>query len=153
VVLKIINPDFVREISSKPIFCFTSDLDWADEEAIGMCFALFDEFEVPLTPFITHKSPCIEKRFSGWMQRVGVHPNFLEGSTHGRTVPEVCRYVQSLNPAAKFYRSHHFYSTSNIADQFRAMGSEYVSNLSLFPQSDIRPLLHSSGLIRYPVLF
>ncbi|MCC8952087.1 methyltransferase domain-containing protein [Bradyrhizobium sp. Pear77] len=152
-VTKILNPDFVRNISAKPIFCFTSDIDWADEEAIAACFSLFDEFEIPLTPFITHKSPYVEKRFSGWMQRVGVHPNFLEGSTHGSDVSEVCRHMQSLNPAAKFYRSHHFYGTSSVADQFRTLGYEFDSNLSLFPQSDIRPLLHSSGLMRYPVFF
>ncbi len=152
-VTKILNPDFARNLGAKPVFCFTSDIDWADEEAIAACFSVFDEFEVPLTPFVTHKSPYIEKRFTGWMQRVGVHPNFLEGSTHGSTTAEVCRHMQSLNPAAKFYRSHHFYSTSNVADQFKAMGYEYDSNLSLYPQPDIRPLLHSSGLMRYPVFF
>ncbi|MBR0801193.1 methyltransferase domain-containing protein [Bradyrhizobium jicamae] len=152
-VAKILNPDFMRNIGAKPIFCFTSDMDWADEAAIAACFSVFDEFEVPLTPFITNKSPYIEKRFSRWMQRVGVHPNFLEGSTHGKTASEVCRHMQSLNPVANFYRSHHFYGTSNVADQFKASGYEFDSNLSLFPQADIKPLLHSSGLVRYPVFF
>jgi 2-polyprenyl-3-methyl-5-hydroxy-6-metoxy-1,4-benzoquinol methylase len=148
-----ISPEFLREINSKPIFCFTSDMDWADDEAISLSYSILDDFEVPLTPFITNRSQYIEKRFAGRMDRVGVHPNFLPGSTHGSTTAEVCQHVRLLNPEAKFYRSHGFYNTFQVAQSFKAMGYQFDSNMSLAPQADLRPLENSSGLVSYPVFF
>jgi ubiquinone/menaquinone biosynthesis C-methylase UbiE len=142
---------FLRAIAAGPIFCFTSDMDWADDDMISFMYSIFDEYEIALTPFITNHSAYLQKRFGDNPSQMGVHPNFLPGSSHGATPREVCDHVIALNPAAKFYRSHRYSEGSEIACLFRERGFEFDSNLDLIPQPGLRPLLHSSGLVRYPV--
>lgn len=142
---------FRDAVMAGPLFCFTADMDWADDEAISFLYSIFDEYEVPLTPFITNQSDFLTRRFADDPAQIGVHPNFLPGSTHGETVAEVCDHVTALNPAAKFYRSHCYYEASTVASAFRQRGFEFDSNLDLLPQPGLQPLRHSSGLVRYPV--
>jgi SAM-dependent methyltransferase len=142
---------FLRTIAAGPLFCFTADMDWADDDMISFMYSIFDEFEISLTPFITNASGYLQKRFADNPEQMGVHPNFLPGSSHGATPGEVCAHMAALNPAAKFYRAHCYNEGSEIARLFRERGFEFDSNLDLVPQPGLRPLLHSSGLVRYPV--
>src|SRR6516162_7436757 len=74
-----------REILERPVFCFTSDIDWASEAAIESMLELFDQYGIVLTPFITHDSPALRHHYEApqLRERVGLHPNFLSASTHG----------------------------------------------------------------------
>src|SRR5207247_1284986 len=91
--------------------------------------------------------------FAASEDRMGVHPNFLAGSSHGATLDEVCDHVIAMNPKSRFYRSHCFYETSQVADAFRKRGFEFDSNLNLASQSALRPFVHPTGLVRYPQFF
>ncbi|RKX26480.1 MAG: hypothetical protein DRP45_03425 [Candidatus Zixiibacteriota bacterium] len=141
--------------NEQPVFCFTSDLDWAPEWAIESLLDRFEEVGFPLTPFVTHKSPLIQSRFSSeaLKSEVGLHPNFLPGSTHGNSPEEVIEHVFSLWPEASTFRSHSFVDSSLISDLFTERGMRYDSNLCLFLQPDCRPLCHCSGMWRFPVFW
>ena len=145
------QPDYL----SAPVFSFTSDLDWAPEEAIAETLALFDEYDVPLTPFVTHDSGAIRLQFDspGQRSRVGIHPNFFPQSTHGVNETDVLDTACALWPDAKGFRSHGFVDYSNLTFALRDRGFQWDSNLALFLQERLVPLEHISGLVRFPVFW
>lgn len=135
----------------KPFHCLTLDTDWASEEQIDFTLDLFDEYHVAVTPFITHSSRTVERRFSDRRDLVGLHPNFLGGSSHGDNYEEVIDHVRRLWPDSVFFRSHSYFDNTHIARLFLKLGFKYDSNLLLFLQNFLMPLKHNSGLIRFPV--
>jgi len=140
---------------AEPIFCFTSDIDWAPEWAIAEMLDCFEQWEIPLCPFITHDSEEIRRRFLDHekKQLVGIHPNFLPGSTQGNSPDEIADYLLSLWPEAKAYRSHSFVDSTPIANLFASRGLLFDSNLCLFLQPRCEPLRHNSGMMRFPVFW
>ena len=132
------------------MYCFTSDMDWACEGMIERTLQIHSD--VPLTPFVTHRSPLIEGKYSGEMSRyVGVHPNFRPGSSHGDDIGDVLNYLKAIRPSAQYWRSHSFVDSTLITDALRNAGFLYDSNLALHLQSHIIPLKHNSGMLRFPV--
>lgn len=150
-----ISPWTLTRAATTPVFCFTSDIDWAPEWAIADTLALFDRFDVPLTPFVTHDSPLLRARYGkpGMRRRVGLHPNFLPGSSHGSDPETVIDHVCRLWPEAVAFRAHAFFEYAAIPVRFAERGFLYDSNLCLFLQPHCVPLAHASGLTRFPVIW
>lgn len=142
-------------LEGDPTFCFTVDVEWSPEWAIAATYELADRFEIPLTPFLTHESAYLRDRLRDPAARgdVGLHPNFLPGSTHGRTVEEVVAAVCELWPDAISYRSHCFYDETRAMRAFEHRGFRYESNLCLFLQPQLAPLRSSTSLTRLPVFW
>jgi len=145
---------YTRETSP---LCFTTDIEWAPEWAIRDLFTLADEHGVPLTPFLTHRSKYLASRFgmrdldSGG--DVGLHPNFLPGSTHGATVDEVITSTKALWPDAVSFRSHCFYDDTRMIKRMAERGFRYDSNLFAFLQPMLAPLLTVARTVRLPVFW
>lgn len=138
------------DLSKQPVYCFTSDLDWAPESMIKELMDLFKD--TPLTPFVTHHSRIIEENYRGEKKKyVGVHPNFLPGSTHGDSITQVVTSVMKIWPDTCCFRSHSFFDHYYVGKEFYNWGIEYDSNLCLHLQSNIIPLRHVTGLLRFPV--
>lgn len=134
-------------------FCITADLDWASETCIALLLDALEKRRIVPTVFVTHTSPEVAKRASRGMIHVGVHPNFLPGSTHGVTARDVVTHVMALHPRALASRSHCYYETSGTAELLAEAGVLYDSNLLLYLQPDIRPLWHASGLLKLPAFW
>lgn len=132
------------------VFCLTTDIDWANEEVIAEAYTFFKTLNVPVTPFITHKSAYLTQQYKSSMKVVGVHPNFLEGSTQGNNIQEVITYALNLNPEADGFRAHSYYDSLRMTDLMVQHGFKWDSNLALHLQSHIEPLHHASGLMRFP---
>ena len=97
----------------QPVFCFTSDIDWASEAVIEREFQLLPLDLLKLTVFVTHKSQAIEREFlAGNLQR-GIHPNFLPGSSHGDTFREVIETCLTFAPEATCTRSHRAFAVTD----------------------------------------
>lgn len=145
----------LEESLERPVFCFTSDIEWSPESAISEMISFFDERGVPLTPFLTHDSPAITRRYASTELRrhVGVHPNFLPESTHGGTQAEVIAHMRKLWPEAVSYRSHCFFDHTRLSTDMRRAGFKFDSNLLLFLQPHCQPFRHISGLLRFPVFW
>jgi hypothetical protein len=141
--------------SDPPVFCFTTDIEWAPEWAIAEILSFFRERDIPLTPFLTHTSAVFEEHYDrpGMRGRVGLHPNFLPGSTHGTTSEEVIDAVFRLWPDATSFRCHCFFDDTRTVLELKRRGLRYDSNLGLFLQPNCVPLLHNSGLVRFPVFW
>lgn len=131
------------------------DIEWAPEWAISDVISFFRERDLPLTPFLTHSSAAVAERYHRpeMRRRVGWHPNFLPNSSHGKTRNEVIDAVFELWPEAVSFRSHWFYEDSATVLALKQRGLLYDSNLCLFLQPSCVPLLHNSGLVRFPVFW
>jgi ubiquinone/menaquinone biosynthesis C-methylase UbiE len=142
-------------LQEAPVFCFTSDMDWASEFAIEETMEFFAARSIPLTPFATHPSDVLRRRYCTreLEEQVGAHPNFLMPSSHGETPEDVVSYVRNMLPRAEAFRSHAFFDNSHVTALLVKNGFRYDSNLCLFLQPACLPLLHQSGLVRFPVFW
>ncbi len=97
----------------------TLDVDWAPDFAIDFVANLLIESKVRATWFITHESPAIERlREHPYLFELGIHPNFLPGSTHGKSDLEVLKHCMSLVPQARVVRTHGLVQSSNLLEMF-----------------------------------
>jgi hypothetical protein len=137
-------------IEKESCFCFTSDIDWASEHAISVTFEMFQDFGVPLTFFITHESRLIRRYFQDQKVEIGIHPNFLEGSSQGTYATEIIEYLEGLYPESRCFRNHRYYDLNDINDLMYQKGYRYDSNLCTDLEI-VRPFFHRSGLLRIPI--
>jgi len=137
----------------KPIFCFTSDMDWASEAALNIQQAIYDEFAVTPTYFVTHRSGLIEKLRAENRIELGIHPNFLPNSSHGNSFEEVIDTVLKLVPDAKAFRAHRCFDVAIVTDMLFGRGILYDSNLITKLQPGLAPILHESGMVRFPCFY
>lgn len=138
----------------QPIFCITSDIDWASEYCIKDFLGLMQDFEITPTLFATHESPAVRRFIEGNTDNVGVHPNFRSDSTHGKDYLSVIEHVFQLYPKAKTFRSHALFDSSDILQEMSKRGIKYDSNLCLYLQPNIVPLrLGIPKITRFPVFW
>jgi hypothetical protein len=144
----------IHELWSKsfqdPVFALTADQDWAPEWALERFLEFTQAAEVPVHVFVTNSSRALE-RAEGSRVTLGAHPNFMPGSSHGTTPEEVIATCRSLVPEARTVRSHAHAEDSHILELLIEAGFDTDSNLSLFLQPGLFPLIHSTGILRLPV--
>lgn len=96
----------------------TLDIDWAPDYAIDFAANLLIEAQVRATWFVTHDSPAV-RRLSEHpnLFELGIHPNFLSGTTHGKTESEILSHCMGLVPHAHVLRTHGLVQTSNLLEK------------------------------------
>jgi hypothetical protein len=136
-------------------FLITLDIDWAPDIAIDFVADQLIRQQVRATWFVTHHSPAVERlRTYPELFELGIHPNFLPGSTHGTTPEEVLETCMGLIPDAKSMRTHAlFQSTPLLMTVMRK--TKIIADASLFlPYTDfIRPCEYycdGKTLLRFP---
>jgi hypothetical protein len=112
---EILNKINIKRIwDEQPVFCFTSDIDWASEAVLEVFLSDLCRHDLKLTVFVTHESQLINQFKEGSLLERGIHPNFLPNSSHGegfRTVIENCiRFA----PEARGFRSHRLFDVTDI---------------------------------------
>ncbi len=138
----------------EPVFCFTSDVDWASESVMNEFFSTVNELDIHPTLFVTHKSDVVEKNYREGKIDRGLHPNFMNGSSHGNSFIEIAETCIQFAPEAYGFRSHRAFDVTDITHlMYNKFGFKYVSHQITIMQPYIRPILHESGLINYPVFF
>lgn len=137
----------------RPIYAVTGDVDWASEPCIEDMIGTLTSFDVKPTLFLTHRSEAIAQHLALGKIEVGVHPNFLPGSSHGTDISSVIDHVLSIAPGSKCFRSHCFMDGTPIMLAMRQRGILYDSNSCEFLQSPLNPVQHWSGVLRFPVFW
>ncbi len=137
----------------EPIFCLTTDTDWASDFALEDAFALFTERGIRATVFATHASAVLDAFVSRGRSEVEIHPNFLPGSSHGKTFTAVIDHMLRIVPRARSFRAHTAFDAAAVTSQMYARGFRYDSNLGLHFQPNLVPLRHASGLVRFPIFW
>lgn len=111
----------------------TLDVDWAPDFAITRTADILIENRVKATWFITHSSPAVQRLFEySDLFEMGVHPNFMPGSTQGNNYHEIMRYVMNIAPDAKSVRTHGMFYSAAISRMFAVdFGLEIDSSIFL----------------------
>ena len=143
-----------RVWDQEPIFCFTADMDWASEAVLDIFFKKIIPLNIKPTIFVTNASKVIDKYFKiGNIDR-GIHPNFLNNSSHGDNFIDVIDTCISFAPESICFRSHRLFDVTDITHLLKEkFGFKYVSNLGTIMQTKITPILCESGLLHYPIFF
>ena len=140
--------------NTQPIFCFTIDIDWASETVLELFFNEFLSYRILPTVFVTHASKIIDDLFINKKIERGIHPNFLNESSHGNSFEDVIKNCLEYAPESRLYRSHRGFSST---DTNHLLKNNYnfvlSSNTVTVLQQHLQPLLHESGLIEIPVFF
>ncbi len=134
-------------------FVLTSDLDWASEACVEGFLALAARYDVRATVFVTHDSAAIRRATAAGAVELGVHPNFHQPSSHGRTTDEVIDYVCRLAPGARAVRCHRHITDAVIEAALARHGLDLDSNTCRHLSPSIAPIRLASGLLRMPVFF
>lgn len=105
----------------------TIDVDWAPDWAIDKLANDLIASGTPATWFVTHSSKSIDEiRKVPELFELGIHPNFMSGSTHGSTPKEVLEFCMDLVPEAITMRSHSLFLSSRILEAVQS-----YSNIAL----------------------
>jgi hypothetical protein len=127
------------------VLAITFDIDWAPDWAVALCGDICAKAGSVATFFVTHKSDVLAKLQASGME-LGVHPNFLPNSTHGRDVSTVLNHILGVVPQARCMRTHSLVQSTPIF-------AEVVSHTNI--ETDVSLLLplhkHLKPVIQYPV--
>jgi hypothetical protein len=138
-------------------FAITLDIDWAPDFVIDFVADMLIQYNTRATWFVTHNSPAVEcLRQNKELFELGIHPNFMVGSTHGQTPESVLNHCMGLIPDAVSMRTHAlFQSTPILAKAARLTSVKTDVSLFLPYAAHLQPVrmwfdpMHS--LIRVPV--
>lgn len=133
----------------------TLDIDWAPDCAIDWVAQHLVQRKVRATWFVTHLSPAVSRlRDHPDLFELGIHPNFLPGSSHGSTIDAVLDHCMQLVPEASSLRSHALVQSTPILAHIMS-ATPITTDVSLFlPYTPfLRPLEYGTGdrpLLRLP---
>jgi hypothetical protein len=139
--------------SEDPVFCFTSDVDWASEEVLNYSHKALSGESLGITYFNTHPSNFINSLSKSGEIRQLIHPNFLPNSSHGESFDEVMEYCDKLVPDADGFRTHRYFEVNDIMDEYARRGFKFFSNHCTRCEKNITPLHHRSGMVSIPIFF
>ena len=133
------------------MICFTSDIDWAEEEVILDMLKIFENFQVKCTLFATHESNVLKKCNSKLFE-IGIHPNFNEGLLEGKgkDAKTIVRKLKSMYPKSIGVRNHSLTYNTRLLDIYLDEGLLYETNTLLPYNFKIKPYKCWSGLTRIP---
>ena len=78
----------------------TFDFDWCQDEVLDYLIEKLILNKVPATFFVTHKTILLDKIRNYDFFELGIHPNFMNNSSHGKTFEEVINYCLEVVPEA-----------------------------------------------------
>lgn len=139
--------------NTEPVFVLTSDTDWASEYAIDRLVDFTTGAGIKPTVFVTHESARLNAAAAKGEVELGIHPNFLPGSSHGADVDAVIAHVFKLAPGTRLWRSHAFVDGTHVALKLHQAGIRIDSNVCLYMQQGLMPLEHWVGIRRFPVFW
>lgn len=137
-------------LQNQNLIVFTMDVDWASEYAIAQTLNYFENNEIPLTVFLTHKSKVCTEALRQGKIKGGIHPNFLPDSSQGKNFNEVIEFCYTLLPEVRGFRAHRYFDLNDTIDELYKRGVLYESNLCTWLDR-VSPFLHRSGMVGFPI--
>lgn len=137
----------------------TLDIDWAPDWIIEDVVGRLLRAGVRATLFATHDSPAMRALAKEPLFEIGLHPNFLPGSSHGATPDEIFATLRGWYPDATTCRAHSLVMSEPLLARMACeFGIEIDCSVHLPRASYVAPHeLHLSeqgdSLIRLPHVF
>jgi peptidoglycan/xylan/chitin deacetylase (PgdA/CDA1 family) len=143
------------DLPNDPV-CFSVDVEWACDAVLADLVALFDEYGIRATFFVTHDgvaTPGHEK---------AIHPNFRRNGDSYRALPrasersdeEVYEHIVAATvayaPGAKGVRGHSLHYDSSLLPIYRRHGIEYECSHRLPLLPELRPFWNQHDMIGIP---
>jgi hypothetical protein len=119
----------VRILTAKAI---TFDIDWAPDFMVEECMEICARAGVSASFYATHPSPILSDIASDPRFELGIHPNFLPGSSHGATHKDVLAYCLDLVPSATSMRTHGLYQSGAMFHELATHFPQIRVDASLF---------------------
>ena len=117
---------------SMNIMALTIDIDWAPDFMIDFAAEALAARRVCATWFVTHSSPAVDRlRQHPKLFELGIHPNFLPRSTHGKKWAEVLDHCMGLVPDATSMRTHDLFQSTSLLDMIITR-TPITTDLTLF---------------------
>lgn len=139
--------------NEEPVFCFTSDIDWASESIIEYSNNLLKLDKKKITYFNTHESNYLNSLKNKDSIDLLIHPNFLPKSSHGHSYEEVITNCLKFAPDSIGFRSHRYFEVNDIFDIFLKLKFKFFSNMCTNCEINLKPIHHRSGLLSIPIFF
>ena len=119
----------------------TFDVDWAPDFAIDKTADILIENQLKATWFLTHDSKAVRRLFEHRdLFELGVHPNFMPGSTQGCSYHNIMSYLMNIVPNAKVVRTHAMFYSASLSRMFALdFGLETDSSIFLAEVPHIIP--------------
>lgn len=143
-----------------PRYAVTFDIDWAPDWAIALCADMCRRRGIPATFFTTHASAAVDELRRDRLFEVGIHPNFLSGSSHGTRFGDVIEFCLALVPEARSMRSHDLFGCSSLFALIVERYGQIKTDSSLFLPGckSCAPIINYHGdparpLVRVPFSF
>ncbi len=136
-----------------PLFILTIDVDWASEYCIATLMEAMRERGIIPVVHVTHKSEVLSRMVEADEVVLGIHPNFLPGSSHGTTIGEVFDHVFALAPNARIWRSHALFDQTAASTEAARRGILYRSNTFAWLEPNLRPVRHFTNLLEFPIFW
>lgn len=137
----------------------TFDIDWAPDWMIDDVADRLIDANVRATWFATHQSAAINRLRQNPAFEVGVHPNFLPGSTQGATPSDVLDNMRAWFGPAKAVRTHSLFQSERLLQLmtdtygFRVDCSIYLPLAQYAGPHRVRYSAGGAELIRVPHIF
>jgi len=121
----------------------TLDVDWAPDFVIDHVAGLLRAHGVKATWFITHDSPAVRALQQDANFELGLHPNYLPGSSQGATTEEVLKFLFAIAPGAVSVRSHAVVQSGPLLNHYvKHTPLRIDSTIFLSEMPHIRPVKH-----------
>ncbi|MFT6397449.1 MAG: hypothetical protein ACJAYU_002202 [Bradymonadia bacterium] len=133
-----------------PMICLSLDLDWAPAWATDWISHAMSGRGLTGTFFVTHECASLPTLRKVGME-LGLHPNYLAGSSHGTTTAQVIDFVAAIVPEARGVRAHALVSSTPLWTEYAARGFAYESSDLLDGQAGLKPLKAWNDLVRLPI--
>jgi len=109
----------------------TFDIDWAPDFIINEIQNNLDKRHIKATFFITHPSDTIQDLVKSG-HNIGLHPNFLPGTSQGNNTLEIIEYLLNLHPDATSLRTHGLVQSSSLMIEIFTNFPQLKYDLSVF---------------------
>jgi hypothetical protein len=137
----------------RPIFSLTSDQDWTPAWAADDLLSFMRKAQIPVHVFRTNPCPVFDAAAATGEITQGWHPNFLPNSSHGKETSEIIDYMRANFPRCRTVRSHTLFESTATWKALASAGIVADSQTATLYQENLVPLLHWSGMLRFPVYF
>lgn len=113
------------------MYALTFDIDWAPDYMIKKCLEMLKWKNVKATFFTTHETN-LNKEILDQGHNLGIHPNFLNNSSHGNTTKKIIENCLNFAPNAWCIRTHSLYQSSPLLYEIFSKFPQLKLDVSLF---------------------
>jgi len=136
----------------------TFDIDWASDEVILSVAEQLVEAKIKSTWFVTHETPILEFfRSRKNLFNLGIHPNFLKGTTQGDSEEEILKNLMTIVPEAKVIRTHAVFQYGKLLSEIVNLTPIRIDSSIFLPEmKNIQTVEHLTPygtLKRIPILW